>query len=257
MGQKTVVVNKEQRICRVTMNRPNVMNAFDLDMGADLLEIFEQISRDKKISVVILTGAGDNFSSGADMQLLKEETGALQELEFMKDVSKLIRCMRELPQPIISKVRGVAYGVGANIALAGDFVIASLNARFCEAFVNIGLSLDGGGTYFLPRLVGLARARELALLGDEFDGETAESMGLIYRSVPDDDLEKEVDEVARKLSGKPFAALGLIKEGLEGSFDRSLTEALEWEAAHQSIMTQTVDFKKRVEKFIESTSINN
>jgi len=257
MGQKTILVDKEQRICRVTMNRPNVMNAFDMGMATDLLDIFEQISRDKEISVVILSGAGNNFSSGADMQLLKEETGAFQKLEFMKDVSKVIRCMRELPQPIISKVRGVAYGVGVNIALAGDFVIASLNARFCEAFVNIGLILDGGGTYFLPRLVGLTRARELALLGDEFDGETAESMGLIYKSVPDDKLEKEVDEVARKLLRKPSAALALIKEGLEGSFDRSLTEALEWEAAHQSIMVQTVDFKKRVEKLIESRSTNN
>ncbi|MCP4667731.1 MAG: 2-(1,2-epoxy-1,2-dihydrophenyl)acetyl-CoA isomerase, partial [Deltaproteobacteria bacterium] len=150
------------------------------------------------------------------------------------------------------KVRGVAYGLGANIALAGDFVVASLDARFCEVFVNIGVILDGGGTYFLPRLVGLARAKELALLGEEISGKSAADMGLIYKSVPEEDLDRETEALAKKLAQKSPSAMALIKEGLEGSFDMSLKEALEWEAAHQAIMLQTREHKEAVESFLGS-----
>lgn len=160
--------------------------------------------------------------------------------------------MRELPQPIICKVRGVAYGVGANLALAGDFAICSHSARFCETFVNIGVIMDGGGTYFLPRLVGPAKAREIALLGEEIDGKTAASMGLIHKSFSDDDLDREVNALAHKLSEKSFPAVALIKEGLEGSLGMSLQQILEWEASHQSVMLQTSEHKEAVRLFLES-----
>jgi 2-(1,2-epoxy-1,2-dihydrophenyl)acetyl-CoA isomerase len=170
----------------------------------------------------------------------------------MKGVSRFIRTLRELPQPIICKLRGVAYGVGSNTALAGDFVVAAHDARLCEVFVNIGVIMDGGGTYFLPRLVGLAKAREIALLGGEVDGKTGASIGLFYKSVPDEDLDREVDELAQKLAQKSPKALALIKEGLEGSLDMTLDAVLEWEASHQAIMLQTEEHKEAVRQFLGS-----
>ena len=129
-------------------------------------------------------------------------------------------------------------------------MVAADNARFCEIFVNIGLILDYGGHYFLPRLVGLARARELAMLGNEIDGQTAADMGLIYKSVPEEQLENEVQTLDTTLAQKSPLALRLIKEGLERSFDMSLPRVLDWEAAHQSIALQTKAHKEIVEFFL-------
>jgi 2-(1,2-epoxy-1,2-dihydrophenyl)acetyl-CoA isomerase len=170
----------------------------------------------------------------------------------MKRVVKIVQSIREVPQPLITMLRGVAVGGGANLALASDFVVAADNARFCEIFVNIGLIMDYGGHYFLPRLVGMARAKELAMLGNEIDGKTAASIGLIYKSVPEEKLEQEVDALASNLSQKPRLALSLIKEGLENSLDMSLKEVLEWEAAHQSITLQTPEHKEIIKLFFES-----
>jgi 2-(1,2-epoxy-1,2-dihydrophenyl)acetyl-CoA isomerase len=149
-------------------------------------------------------------------------------------------------------LKGVAVGGGANLALAGDFVIAADDARFCEIFVNIGLIMDYGGTYFLPRLVGLAKARELAMLGNEIDGKTAAAIGLVYKSVPEEEIDKEAAALAATLAQKPPLTLRLIKEGLEKSFDMSLKEVLDWEAAHQSITLQTPEHKEIVKLFLDS-----
>jgi 2-(1,2-epoxy-1,2-dihydrophenyl)acetyl-CoA isomerase len=171
-------------------------------------------------------------------------------LEILRKLGGVILAIRKIPQPVVVKVRGAAWGGGANLALAGDFVLAAHDARFCEVFVNICTVLDGGGTYFLPRLVGLAKARELALLGDEFDGKTAASIGLIYKSVPGRQLDRHVNALAEKLSKRHLKALSLIKEGLESSFDMTLPEALEWEASHQAIMFQSEEHRESVKGFL-------
>jgi len=234
------------------LNRPEVMNAWDLHLVYQLRDAIYMVASDEKIKVVVPEGTGGDFSSGADMFLLKEDSAAPEQLKVMKELGRFMRTLRGMPQPIIAKLRGVAVGAGANLALASDFVLASNDAKFCEVFVNIGVIFDGGGTYFLPRLVGLARAREIALLGDIIDGKRAASIGLIYKSVPDEDLDHEVDSLAKALSQKSLKAMALIKEGLEGSFDMSLTEVLEWEAAHQPIMPQTKEHKEAVRSFLES-----
>jgi len=249
---KVLIIEKKSGVCTITMNRPRVLNAFDENLSPGLQAAFDQIGSDDEIRVVVLTGAGRNFSSGADMKRLHVETSASEWLKGMKRLGRLIRTMRELPQPIICKVRGVAYGVGINTALAGDFVVAAHDARFCEVFVNIGVIMDGGGTYFLPRLVGMVKAREIALLGDEIDGEKAASIGLIYKSVADEGLDEEVDSLAGILAQKSSSAMALIKEGLEKSFDMSLAEAMDWEAAHQTIMLQSSDHKEKVRQFLIS-----
>lgn len=252
MSERTVLIQKKDRICTLVLNRPKVMNALNQEMIRELQEALDSVASDEAIRVVIVQGAGGNFSSGADISLFTANLTAPAWLRGMKEFGRLIRTMRELPKPIVTKVRGVAIGGGANLALAGDFVVASDDMRFCEVFVNIGVILDGGGTYFLPRLVGQAKARELALLGEVIDGKTAASIGLIYKSVPETDLDREVEALANTLSKKPLAALALIKEGLEGSLDMSLKEVLEWEAAHQSILLQTTEHKEAVRRFLEA-----
>jgi 2-(1,2-epoxy-1,2-dihydrophenyl)acetyl-CoA isomerase len=253
MAEKAVLVKKEKGICTLTLRRGGmIMNAFNAPMADQLQVGLEQAASDADIRVAVLEGGGGHFSAGADMLLLNEAREAPECLGFLKRLGRIIRIMRELPIPIICKVRGVAYGVGANIALAGDFVVASHDARFCEVFVNIGVIMDGGGTYFLPRLVGMARARELALLGEEFTGTKAAELGLIYKSVSDEDLDHETEALGGKLAEKSASAMALIKEGLEGSLDMSLKEVLAWEASHQAVMLQTKEHKQAVQNFLNS-----
>lgn len=251
MTEKTVLVSKQERLCTITLNRPGIMNAVNLAMLTDFQAALDRIAEDPEIRVVILTGGSGHFSSGADMQLLEAADYAPDALLFMRRLRKLILTLRELPQPIVSKVRGVAYGVGANAALAGDFVVAAENARFCEVFININAVLDGGGTYFLPRLVGMVKARELAMLGDEFSGRAAAEMGLIFQSVPAAELDRAVDHLAGRLAEKEPGAMALIKQGLEHSHDMTLDHALEWEAAHQAVMLQSREHKAIVNLFRE------
>ena len=143
-------------------------------------------------------------------------------------------------------------GGGINLALAGDFVVASHDARFQEVFIHLGVGLDAGGTFFLPRLVGLAKAKELAMLGESIDGKTAASIGLIYKSVSDDDLDAETADLAKTLAVKSPKALASIKQGLNASSGMSLSDVLEREAAHQSILFQTSEHKQAVRGFLES-----
>jgi 2-(1,2-epoxy-1,2-dihydrophenyl)acetyl-CoA isomerase len=257
MPTQPVLVQKKDEIATLTLNRPEVMNAMSKDMIGGLRDAAIDLAADESVNVVVLKGAGDHFCSGADFTLFSESIPPDEWLVAMKGVGKIVRTLREMPQPVIAMLKGVAVGGGANLALAGDFVIAADNARFCEIFVNIGLILDYGGTYFLPRLVGLTKARELAMLGNEIDGKTAASIGLVYKSVPEDEIEKEVAALATTLAQKPPLALRLIKEGLENSFDMSLKQVLDWEAAHQSIALQTPEHKEIVKLFLASKKNKN
>jgi enoyl-CoA hydratase/2-(1,2-epoxy-1,2-dihydrophenyl)acetyl-CoA isomerase len=252
MSSKPILVQKQDKIATLTLNRPEVMNAMSKDMIVGLWDAVKDLAADQSVHVVVLKGAGDHFCSGADINLFSESIPADEWLVAMKGVGKIVRTLREMPQPVIAMLKGVAVGGGANLALAADFVVAAETARFCEVFVNIGLIMDYGGHYFLPRLVGLTRARELAMLGDEIDGRAAASIGLVYKAVPETQLEQEVENLANTLAQKPPLALRLIKEGLENSFDMSLKQVLDWEAAHQSIALQTPQHKEIVKLFLES-----
>lgn len=165
MEEKAVLIAKKEAVCTLTMNRPTVKNAFSMDTLLELAEACHQIGSDKNTRVVVLEGAGGNFCTGADAAYFKYIQGAPEFLEMMEHFSNVVRGLRELPQPVICKVRGMAIGAGANLALSGDFVLASHNARFCQVFINVNIIPDGGGNFFLPRLVGMVKARELAFLG--------------------------------------------------------------------------------------------
>jgi len=252
MSSHAILVEEKDNIATIVLNRPNVMNAMNQEMIRGLYDAVNEIARDDSIHVLVLRGAGDHFSSGADANLFSIDISPCDWLAAMKEIGQIVKTLRAMPQPIVTMLKGVAVGAGANLALAGDFVIAADSARFCEIFVNIGLILDYGGNYFLPRLVGLKKARELAMLGDEIDGITAASIGLVYKSVPEDQLEQEAVCLAGILAQKPRFALRFIKEGLENSFDMSLKEVLDWEAAYQSIALQTAEHKEIVRLFLEA-----
>jgi enoyl-CoA hydratase/carnithine racemase len=252
MSSKPLLVEKHGPIASIVLNRPRVMNAMSKEMILALHVAVHEVARDEEIRVLVLKGAGDNFCSGADIGLFSQGIPSYEWLTAMKAVGQIVRSLREMPQPVVAMLKGVAVGGGANLALAADFVIAAENARLCEIFVNIGLIMDYGGHYFLPRLVGLAKARELAMLGSEIDGRTAHNIGLIYKSVPEELLEKEAHDLAAVLAQKPPLAVRLIKEGLEKSFNLSLQEMLDWEAAHQSIALQTPQHKDIVDWFLEA-----
>ncbi|UCG08661.1 MAG: enoyl-CoA hydratase/isomerase family protein [Desulfobacterales bacterium] len=252
MSSEHLLFEIKDKIATAILNRPKVMNAMSKEMMGQLYDVFMQLRSDEETRVVVIKGAGEHFCSGADVNLFSENISSPDWLNGMKRVGQIVQAVRAVPQAVITMLRGVAVGGGANLALASDFVVAADNARFCEIFVNIGLIMDYGGHYFLPRLVGMARAKELALLGNEIDGKTAASIGLVYKSVPEEKLEQEVQALAASLVQKPRLAVALIKEGLEKSFDRSLKEVLDWEAAHQSITLQTPEHKEIIKLFFES-----
>ena len=238
-------------VVMLTLNRPEVMNALNKDVVLELQDALGSLSTDKDIKVVVFQGAGGNFCSGADRTLFMEDHPSPEWLDGLRQFARVVRLLREIPQPIITKLRGVAVGAGSNLALAGDFVVAAHDALLMENFVHIGAILDSGGTYFLPRLVGLVKARQLAFLGEEIDGKKAASMGLIYKSVPDEDLDKETMSLANKLAQKSLSSMSLIKEGLDESFNKTIKEILEWEASHQAIMLRTKEHKDIVQ-FLKS-----
>jgi 2-(1,2-epoxy-1,2-dihydrophenyl)acetyl-CoA isomerase len=252
MSDQYVLVKRDEHIAVIIINRPESMNALNIEIENELLDVFGRLTTDEDVRAIILEGAGGNFSVGGDLAVLSGDVGAPQWLKWLRDVSfKLIQTMRSMPQPIICKVRGNAFGYGMSVALAGDFVIASENARFCLPFVNIGLTLDGGAGFFLPRLVGMVKARRLAFLGEVISGKDAAEMGLIHMAMGDDDLDGEADRLARTLAGKPSAmAVSAIKEALEESFQKSLGDTVEWEAMHQAVLLQSEEFKMTIKKLM-------
>jgi 2-(1,2-epoxy-1,2-dihydrophenyl)acetyl-CoA isomerase len=251
-GADNLDVRQKERVLSLTMKRPEVMNAMNGPIMEELEAVLAKAGADQDVGVVVLDGAGGNFCSGADMRLLGEGLPAPEWVPVMQLLGRVIRAVREIPQPVISKVRGAAVGGGANLALAADFVVASHDARFCQVFINLGVGLDAGGTYFLPRLVGLTKARELAHLGEVISGEEAASIGLIYKSVPEDRLDGEVDALAAKLATKSLQAAAMIKSTLERSLSMSLTEVLDMETVHQAVMFQSKEHKAAVRSFLES-----
>jgi len=247
-----VCVDTKNGVCTITMTRPHVMNALNDPMINAMQVALDKVGEDQNIHAVVLEGGGENFSSGADMSLLQEELAAPDWIPIMRRLGRLIRTVREIPQPVIAKVRGVAVGGGANLALSADFVVAAHKARFGQVFVNLGVGLDAGGTYFLPRLAGMVKAREFALLGKMISGKEAASIGLIYKSVAEKNLSSEVNSITSELATKSSKALAVIKRALDRGLNMSLGEVLEMEAADQAIMFQSEEHRHAVREFLKS-----
>jgi 2-(1,2-epoxy-1,2-dihydrophenyl)acetyl-CoA isomerase len=238
-------------VLTLTLNRPDALNSFTVEMKEALTASLKDAARDREVRAVILTGAGRAFSAGQD---LKERQGSdVPDLgaELRARYNPIVLAMRRLEKPIIGAINGVAAGAGCSIALACDIRLASEKASFIEVFGRVGLVPDTGSSWLLPRLVGYARAAEMAFTTDPVDAATAERVGLVNRVVPDDRLMEEAGELARRLARAAPLALALAKRGLNRALDSSLEEALEYEAQLQSIAGRSADHAEGVAAFVE------
>ena len=238
-------------VLTLTLNRPDALNAFTIEMKEALLAALKDAARDKSVRVIVLTGAGRAFSAGQDLKERQGPDVADLGTELRTRYNPIILAMRRLEKPIIGAVNGVAAGAGMSVAMACDIVIADESARFIEAFSRVGLVPDTGSSWFLPRLVGAARAAEMIFTADGVDAGTAERVGLVNRVVPDDQLMVEVNALAARLAAAAPIALALAKRALNRAMDSSLEEALEFEAQLQTIAGRSADYREGVAAFVE------
>jgi 2-(1,2-epoxy-1,2-dihydrophenyl)acetyl-CoA isomerase len=246
---ETIEVTRSSGIVTITLNRPAKKNAANAVMWAELLDTFRSIASSDSDRVVVLTGAGGDFCAGADLTGGGTGEGRHQ-LASMRHVGDVALTLHRLPQPTIAKVRGVAVGAGCNMALGCDLVVASDNARFSEIFARRGLSLDFGGSWLLPRIIGMHRAKELALFADIINAAEAERIGLVNRVVADAEIDSFVDDWAQRLAQGPPIALAMTKRMLNNSMHVTLEEALDDEGVSQTVNFATADTKEALAAFV-------
>jgi 2-(1,2-epoxy-1,2-dihydrophenyl)acetyl-CoA isomerase len=247
-----LLVSLKDGVKRITFNVSERRNAVDTDMTARLRDILEETARDSS-RVVVLTGAGDAFCAGADVKGMRQPTsGPFDVTEHLRRVANpAILSLRTMPKPVIARVHGAAVGIGCNYALAADIRIASTAAQFGQVFSRIGLIPDGGSTYFLPRLIGYAKAFELMVTGELIDAQQALALGLVNRVVPPEALDAEVDRWAARLASGPGLAFAGIKKALSFGETHGLTEALDCEAVTQAACFGSHDFREGIAAFVE------
>lgn len=254
----TVLLEIDSGVAAVTLNRPESLNSLNEDMHKRLADAVRSVGK-SEARVVLLTGAGRGFCAGQDLSDRKVRPG-----DTPPDLGKsledyynpLIRGLRRLEVPVVCAVNGVAAGAGANIALACDIVLAARSASFIEAFCRIGLLPDSGGTFFLPRLVGTARAIGMSMLGTKVTAEQAEAWGLIWKCVDDAQLMTEARALTAHLAKQPTKGLSLIKKALQASADNTLDEQLDLERDFQRQAGRTADYREGVSAFIEKREPN-
>jgi len=237
----------------ITLNRPDVLNSFNLEMAHQLRAALEAARAADDVRAVLLTGSGRAFCAGQDLtDVPPPAAGGLDLGAVVRQTwNPIVMAIRKLELPVVCAVNGVAAGAGANLALACDIVIASDGASFIQSFTKIGLLPDTGGTFFLPRAMGLPMATALLMLGEKITAERALELGMIYRVVPADSLRSEAMNLAVQLAGMPTRALGLTKRALNASMSNSLEEQLALEAELQRDAGRTLDFTEGVSAFQE------
>ncbi|MFO7798978.1 enoyl-CoA hydratase [Rhodohalobacter sp.] len=248
-----ILSSLDQNILTLTLNRPKKYNSFTEPMALELQEALQK-AEDDTIRCVILKANGKAFCAGQDLlEVVERAKDSNYELAdtVRTTYNPIIRAIRKLEKPVVCAVQGMAAGAGANIAFACDIVVASKSAQFVQAFSKIGLIPDSGGTWFLPRLVGLARTNVMYLLDEKISPEQAVDLGLIYKAVDDDKLEDEINTVAQKLSKMPTKGFGIYKRAMNETFSNNLDQQLELEANLQTIAGNTDDYKEGVEAFLE------
>ncbi len=251
---ETVILERRGGELRITLNRPDAMNAWNKPLGRELLAAVEEAARDDAVRAVTITGAGRAFSSGADLKAGFDPTpeGHPDVETVLHEVyHPIITGLRRLPKPVLAAVNGPAVGIGASLALASDLIVARESAYFLLAFVNIGLVPDGGSSLLLPERVGLARATEMAMLGERIPAGKALEWGLVNRVVPDDGFEQAVDDLAAKLASGPTKAYAGIKLQLNSWLFGRMAEQLDLEASLQQQSAASGDFLEGVQAFLE------
>jgi enoyl-CoA hydratase/carnithine racemase len=269
MGYKTIIVEKRSGMAILTFNRPETLNAMNVDMSEETADAIDEISRDESTRVIIITGAGKGFCSGADVREelariadMQEELGETTEggpgtiferiMQGKPTILTIPPRLRSMDKPVIGAINGIAAGGGFSIALACDLRIASEKAKFSMAFILRGLIPDCGGTFFLPKLIGSARACELVFTGDIIDANEAERIGLVNNIVPHEKLMESAEELANKLLKRPPIAVKYSKRAIyKGLVEVDLASHLDYEIALNRMCTDSEDFKEAVRSFLE------
>src|SRR5690242_159080 len=240
-------------VATLTLNRPEVLNSFNRPMAHELKTALERVADDDTLRAVVLTGAGRAFCAGQDLAEAVPKDGAMPDLgDIVRDgYNPMIRAIRKLEKPVLCAVNGVAAGAGANLAFACDIVFASSRATFVQSFVKIGVIPDSGGTFILPRIVGLHRATVMTMLAEKMSAEQARDWGLVYMVVEPDTLLETATGAARQLATQPTRALGLIKRGFNRSLGIDLDAQLDFEEELQREAGKTADYAEGVHAFLE------
>ncbi|MBK6641378.1 MAG: 2-(1,2-epoxy-1,2-dihydrophenyl)acetyl-CoA isomerase [Bacteroidetes bacterium] len=247
----TIQFEITENVAQIRLNRPDVLNSFNKEMALAFQKVLDQCDKDPQIRAVHITGMGRAFCAGQDLaEAIATDGPSLQDI--VKDhYNPIIARLRGIEKPIVCAVNGVAAGAGANIAIACDIVFAAESASFIQAFSKIGLIPDSGGTFFLPRLIGLQRATALMMLGDKVKAQDALAMGMIYRVCADDQLQDESLKIARQLAKMPTRGLGYTKRALNLSMFNNLDDQLDVEEDLQTKSAATYDYKEGVNAFLE------
>ena len=248
----TILISRDKAVACITLNRPERLNSFTAQMHGALAAALQDVSEDPACRAILLTGAGRGFCAGQDLADLQPEPGqdkvdlgAVIEQHY----SPLVRLMRSIPKPVIVAVNGVAAGAGANLALHGDIVLAARSAKFIQSFVKIGLLPDAGGTWTLTNILGEARAKALAMMGEPLGAEQAAEWGLIWKVVDDDALAAEAGKLAQHLAAQPTRALAAIKQAIQAAVTSTLDQQLDMECASQRRLGFTADYAEGVAAF--------
>jgi len=253
---KTIEHYIDAHVCIIKLNRPKVFNSFNKDMALTLQTILDDCEKNADVRAILLTGEGKAFCAGQDLQEITDPNGPALSDIVSQHYNPIIERIRNIEKPIVCAVNGVAAGAGANIALACDITIAGESVAFIQAFSKIGLIPDSGGTFFLPRIIGMQKATALMMLADKIMATDAERMGMIYKVYPDDLLMEETLKVAKKLAALPTIGLGLTKRALNKSLTNDLTAQLALEDELQTAAGKTYDYNEGVAAFLEKRKPN-
>jgi len=251
---ESVIVEVNAGVMKITLNRPEVLNSFNKQMARELHAALDDAGTGKSVRTVVLTGSGRAFCAGQDLsEVPPPGSGSAMDLEgtVRATYNPVIRAIRKLDLPVICAVNGVAAGAGANLAMACDIILASENASFIQSFAKVGLVPDSGGTFFLPRIVGLARATALMMLAEKISAVRANEIGIVYRVCPPETLQQETMTLAMEMAEMPTKGLALTKRALNASMNNNLDDQLDLEAELQGEAGRTKDFVEGVAAFLE------
>lgn len=252
-----ILVTREDGVATVTLNRPEALNALSLEMREGLGTIFQEFKTDDSVRAVVLTGAGRAFCAGGDVKGMAQRRGPTEMKDFVRNtIHRAVLAITSLEKPVIAMVNGVATGAGCCLALTCDLIIASDKAKFGFAFVRVGLGPDWGGAYFIPRAIGLAKAKELLFTGKLIDAQEAERIGLINQVVPADQLVETTYALARQLAKGPTKAIGTTKTLVGRGMEMDLLGLLEYEANTAALLVQSEDHREGVQAFVEKREPN-
>ena len=252
----SILYKVHNAVAHITLNRPEKYNSFNKEMAALLQQKLDEAAADTEVRCVLMSSTGKAFCAGQDLGETPDPTNLDFDAILTERYNPIVLKMREMNKPIVCAVNGVAAGAGANLALAGDLVVAKQSAAFVQAFINIGLIPDCGGTFILPRLIGAQRAMALCITGEKVMADDAVKMGMIYKSFADESFEADSIALAEKLAQMPTQGIALTKQLMNKSFENTLTQQLEEEMRYQVAAGNTQDFKEGVAAFLEKRKAN-